>query len=217
MIQPLACCLLLGLLVFTSCNPSPSSIDEPEGLATPDEITSAATRIRPTFASTGPSLAPLHCAENDSELPIIPDGEYQAWCQYVHSEFSLAVPPDWGVRTSGEHLIYVFPQDSPDTTLTLGFRRVTEHIAIQRTDVGAGEISTGGTVGFLGEQVSREVLVYEGNVKAVRYNNTAETQRDQMVFTLSLDDWRTDYRAVSLSPEIQATADRIVESIQLKP
>jgi hypothetical protein len=193
-------------------------MSEPQALSTPNEITSAATRIKPANGIATASLILLNCAEDNSGLPIIPGGEYQGWCRYMDGtyEFALAVPPNWSVRTAGVNFLYVFPQDSPDTSLTMSFRRVTEDALIRKTGVGAGEIATESTVNFLGEQISRNVLVYEENVKAVRYNHAAETQRDQLVFTLSLDDWSTDYESVSLSPEIQATADRIVESITLE-
>lgn len=226
MFKQFQCCLLLVILVLTSCNSSPgnfptplsSSTPAPTGLAIPKEVEVAATMIRPRGTTATASPGAWNCAENNSELPEIPTGEYQGWCKYENEKyrFSLAVPPTWGIRTSGENLIYIFPQSSSGTRLTVGFKQITEDIAIQRTEVGEGEIVTKGTVNFLGEQIFRDVLIYEEKVKAVLYNYAVETKKDNLIFTLSLDDWSTDHEAVSLSQEIQMTVDKIVESLEIQ-
>lgn len=102
--------------------------------------------------------------------------------------------------------------------LTIGFRRADEEAPIQRTGTGAGDVEIEGTATFLGQRLTRNLLIYEGKVKSVMYNNAMEIAVDGMVFTLSLDvlgNALGDYEAADISPEVQAVADRIVASFVL--
>ena len=109
----------------------------------------------------------------------------------------------------------VRPTAGPDVELTVGVRRPDEGVPIQRTGVGAGDVETRGSTRFLGREVAREVLVYEGKVKTVLYNNAVEIDVDGLVFTLSLDSVGPDYDAVDIPPEVQTIADKIVGSFLL--
>jgi hypothetical protein len=99
--------------------------------------------------------------------------------------------------------------------LTVGFRWSGEEAPIQRAGFGAGEIEAQGTVRFLGRELPRQVLIYEGRVKAILYSNAQEIDVDGLIFTLSLDDRNSDYDAAQIEPEMQAIVDEIVESFLL--
>jgi hypothetical protein len=108
------------------------------------------------------------------------------------------------------------PLAEPKLILVIGFKQAVEKdVSVQRSGVGAGEIVARGTASFLGREISRDVLVYQGRDKAVLYNYATEIKADGLTFTLSLDDFRTDYETAVLSEDVQAVSDQIVESFEL--
>lgn len=115
------------------------------------------------------------------------------------------------------NFVWLKYQPRPTLALSIGFRRSTEEAPIQRTGVGAGELIGKGTVLFLGRELSRDVLVYQGKEKAVLYSYGLEIAVDDLIFTLSLDDHSPDYESVVIEQDIQAQVDEIVESFELTP
>jgi len=144
---------------------------------------------------------------------------HPGWLTYTHPThgFSFRYPPGWHVDPSpaGPNFVRVRPTAGPDMELTVGVRRPDEAVPIQRTGVGAGDVETRGSVRFLGREVAREVLVYEGKVQAVLYNNAVEIDADGLIFTLSLDGAGPDYDAVDIPADVQTIADKIVGSFLL--
>jgi hypothetical protein len=68
-------------------------------------------------------------------------------------------------------------------------------------------------VPFLGDEISKSILVYQGRDKAVLYNNGTEFRvGGNRIFTLGLGASGLDYAAVDLTNFI-AAADGIVASI----
>jgi len=59
------------------------------------------------------------------------------------------------------------------------------------------------------------VLVYEGKVKAVLYNNAVEIDVDGLISTMSLDVRGPDYDAADIRPDIQTIVDKIAGSFLL--
>jgi hypothetical protein len=79
----------------------------------------------------------------------------------------------------------------------------------------AGDFVPQGTVIFLGEEVGRSALVYEDITRRVYYNETNPIQRGDLLFSLALVSNR-DYSQGAVVPEdVQAEADRILESFEL--
>jgi len=146
----------------------------------------------------------------------------QGWTRYVNAEycFSFTYPSDW-IITVSKNFVVVNPQAEPTIALVIGIRKDKEKVTIQRTGVGAGEIITVGTVLFLGQEISKDILRYENKDKrvldkSVLYNYATEFLVGDLVFTISLDDFgTTDYDTFSLPEEIEALADEIVESFVL--
>ncbi len=151
-------------------------------------------------------------------LPIESTGPYRGWSRYTHPTygFSLAFPPDWQLG-EGQNFICLKPPSTSTIFLVIGFKRNNETVTIQRTGVGAGDIATEGTVNFLNQNISRDVLTYQGKVKAILYNMATEIPVNSLVFTFSLDDFTPDYESISLPAEIQKIADQIVESFNIEP
>lgn len=159
-----------------------------------------------------------NCVQDSKEgLPIeTSPGEYQGWYRYTNEVFGIRFnfPSDWIIREVESNFLYVCPSSVLGVQLSVGVRHIEEDIAIQRTGVGAGDIFTTGEVNFLGEEISRDVLIYDGKHKTILYNYGTEIRVDELVFTLSLDDFRLDYEGVELSDTIQEITDAIVESFE---
>ena len=147
---------------------------------------------------------------------ISPSQTYPGWDSYVDEEygFSFSFPSDW-ILVEGGNYVCLFPQAAQEMILVVGFKRATETVPIHRFGVGAGDVIPRGTVRFLGQTLARDILVYQGKDKAVLYNQAMEIQIDDLVFTLSMDDFRTDYFSAILPADVQHTADKIVESFEL--
>ena len=132
-----------------------------------------------------------------------------------HYGFEIQYPTTWelDLRPTASNHIYL----SKDTfTLVVGYRWAAEQVFIRRTGVPAGDLETRGSITFLGEEVSRDVLVYEGKVKVVLYDYAGEIPVSDLVFFLSLDDFSTgDYDQVEIPESIQDEVDRILESFDL--
>lgn len=145
----------------------------------------------------------------------------QLWHTYTHPTygFSFRYPPEWTVQEWSElpNCVWLRHRQRPDLVLSVGVRWPGEAVAIQRTGVGAGELHTEGSVVFLGQELSRDVLIYEGRTKAVLYHRAEEIDVGGLVFTLSLDDRRADYAAADIEPAVQAQVDQIIESFARLP
>ena len=141
---------------------------------------------------------------------------YQDWQTYIDPAYGFLFhyPQGWKAEEAPNFVRLRYAQ-RPTLVLTIGFRHATEEASIQRTGVGAGDIVTKGTVTFLGRELSRDVLVYQGREKAVLYNYALEIPVDELVFTLSLDDLDPEYMSVLIEPGIQTVVDRIIESFEL--
>ncbi len=205
---------LLWLMTFatTACNALP--VESP----TPFAGSFESQTLTPTIPSVdNANLFLPHC-ERDPQTGLSLEtspGKYVGWYQYTNETygFSLAFPPGWEL-IEGQNYVCVRPQYKPTTILIVGFRRDSEDLPIQRTGVGAGDISTIGKVNFLGQEISRDVLRYQNKDKAILYNFGMEINTDGMIFTLSLEDFHTDYDMAELSVSIQSTTDTIIESFK---
>jgi hypothetical protein len=183
------------------------SADE-ETLKTLDELTHLAESIG--FSPSRPTPA-------RSPTPV--PNPHPGWLTYTQSAygFSFRYPCNWEVVTKWDvtSVIWLRAKERPDLELTVGFRRPDETAIIQRTGVGGGELETQGTAYFLGRELSRDVLVYEGKVKGVLYNMALEIDVDGLIFTLSLDDRTAGYDAGEISPAEQAVGDQVVGTFLL--
>lgn len=234
-------CLILALIavLIQSCSlsPEPSTTlanetpsttgTEPTLTATPGFTKTLPTiGTNPTLTATpaltsipAPDLFLPNCDRTpQSGFPTKgSDEDNPGWYIYTNAAygFTFAFPSDWDL-IEDTHSVCLRYQSTPAITLVVGFKRDTEAVSIQRTGVGAGDIVTRGTVSFLGQEISRNVLVYQGKDKSVLYNQATEIGTGSLVFTLSLDDFQPDDEAAALSKEVQATADQIVQSFRLE-
>jgi hypothetical protein len=173
----------------------------------------------PQPTDTPPTPAPEQAPTSSGDTPA----GYEGWLVYTNSGygFSVRYPADWTLEEEqdpestmqGRQIILRPPQ--PMVMLVFGFKRADEEAQITRTGVGAGELVTQGTVAFLGQDVTRHVLVAAGNDMTVLYGE-GEIHRGALAFSLSLDYLGQPFDGSALSEEIQATADQIVASFDTK-
>jgi len=125
--------------------------------------------------------------------------------------FSFQYPASWEL-TETTNFIRLTSQKG---IVVIGYRRVTQQAQIQRTGVGEGDLISAGSIQFLGQTLQRALLVYEGKVKEVFYQNDSEFTVENLVFTLGLHYNRTtQYDAVDIPQDVQAEADQILESFR---
>lgn len=144
----------------------------------------------------------------------------ETWYIYSNATygFSFRFPSNWTLSECTfphPHFLRLQPAQITDEHIMLNiwFRRNTENIGITRTGIGSGEVVQQGTVQFLNQEISRDVLIDQGKIKAVLYNNAQEVSNGPLVFTLSIDNFEPDDNA-ELSQEIQADSDDIIKSFE---
>jgi hypothetical protein len=190
---------------------------EPTGQFLSDTTIQPGSIVYRTSTSTATPTTPTATVV-PGKVERVNSGRFAGWYKYTHPKygFSIYIPSNWTIVDESAHHVGVSPVWRPEVELNIGFKNISESgVVIMRTGIGAGDVVTRGTVHFLDRTLTRDVLVYQGKDKAVLYNNAMETQIDDLVFTLSMDDFRTDYDAAILPADIQHTADRIVESFEL--
>ena len=101
------------------------------------------------------------------------------------------------------------------SSVQIAFKRTSEDIMIQRTGVGSGDLISWGKVLFLGAEIERSVLVARGVHMTVMYTGPGIIQRGDLQFTFNLD-YRGSDAQTGLSDGVEANADAIVASFQLK-
>ncbi|MBL1131645.1 MAG: hypothetical protein D8M54_24570 [Chloroflexi bacterium] len=70
-------------------------------------------------------------------------------------------------------------------------------------------------VTFLGQELIKNALVYQGKDKAVLYNNAGEISVGDLIFAISLESNRSDYESIAIPENVQEQADKILESFAL--
>jgi hypothetical protein len=182
--------------------------------------------IAPTTTPAPASTRPLPEPAQACTLLTKDSGpEFALWREYTHPSygFSLLVPPGWVVEEIVEppqhtlrgHAIILWSAEEPTARLQVAFRRQDEEQFIGRTGMGSGEIVEAGAACFVGQELERRALVYEGKEMTVLYGPGRGIERGDMLFTLYLD-YRGGWEdKTALSKEIQAEADQLLATLQL--
>lgn len=212
---------LVGLLpaVLTACVAPPPAV-APDPSATPIVLpaTAASPVVDAPTINTLAAATPI-AGVTPSAIPMLSPRPTQNPEHYKDANygFTLAYPPAWTLaKVADQHLVRL---RQGDYVLNIGVRRADEESLIMRTGVGAGDLIERGHVKFLGQELTRDVLSYEGRDKAVLYNRAGEVAVGDLRFTLSLDydpgemQRPAPYAAQVLTPQTQAECDRIVASI----
>jgi hypothetical protein len=168
-------------------------------VVTPSE---AAPTAEPTAEKTPtPIPGPIPTKEADDPYP--------AWDSYTNEayQFAFRYPTTWTLEEEPNLLKF-----SQGTLLfAVAFQRQGESVRSPWTGMPAGESESRGTVLFLGQEIDKNVLVYEGKVKALTYS----AKVDDLTFSIRLDDMAgVDYRTIKISEAVQGEADQIIGSFE---
>ena len=193
--------------------PQPTNTLVPTLVPTPQPTNTLTPTQTPTRTLT-PTPTPISFASD----------VYKGWLKYMNTKykFSVRYPSDWTSReiqgtlnTMRGHAVYFEPRSTNLILLVVGFKRATENAQITRTGVGAGDIVQRGAVTFLGQPISRDILVLDGKDLAILYQGSGEIRRGDLVFTLSLDYRGNPTDKSALTQQFESTADKIVASFEL--
>jgi hypothetical protein len=154
------------------------------------------------------------------EIPPAEDDPYPGWASYVNTNhgFSFRYPPTWALEEVPAR------EDERGTwassiRLTQGTLRLivqymrTSEDALLEGGFGAGDVVDRGTVAFMGQQVPKQALVFEGQTKAV----FCAAEVGDLVFRVQLDDEPgegVDYGTIDIPEPAQAEVDVILGSFE---
>jgi lipoprotein-anchoring transpeptidase ErfK/SrfK len=158
------------------------------------------------------ALQVLSSFELIGEPAPLPD-IHPGWTKYSRADhgFAFRYPQGWVLR-EGENFVSL---RQGTVRLTLGYRGVSDDPNLCcRAEQDAGAILPAGTLTVLSQEVSRALVVDEGKVKAVIYNDGQRVTAGSTEFLFLLDDFAADYGSVDLPSSLQAEADQIFASLE---
>jgi hypothetical protein len=128
--------------------------------------------------------------------------------------FAFRYPTTWSLEE--EPNLVKLRQDT--LLLAIAFQRPGEEVPPAWTGMPAGDFESRDTLVFLGQEIEKRALVYEGKVKVLTYDVSV----DDMVFSIRVDDMTEQssmaaYEAIEIPEAVQAEVDQIVESFQILP
>jgi hypothetical protein len=155
----------------------------------------------------------FRCAVPASVYTVIESNHYDGWYQYTNLDygFSFHYPPDWTLEDRPHQLI-LHHKVGDTLRFTVEYRRVTEDLWVFRTGMPAGDFDARGSVPFLGRELPRNVLVYEGRDILVSYSYGDAAPWGDMIFSFILEDLSDGSRPINLSADVQRQIDQIVTS-----
>lgn len=147
---------------------------------------------------------------------IIPpiESTVEVWQEYTNADydFRFRYPPSWTLVERPNMLALVYRGAS--IILGIGFKRSGEEVELQQYGGAAGDFVSRGTITFLGEEIEKDVLVFQGVDKEIHYNETSEINRNGLIFTLAVKSNRNYDKAI-IPEEIQVAADEVLATFEL--
>jgi LysM repeat protein len=165
------------------------------------------TTVRAIMSANGLHSTTIYVGQ-ELEIPchdaISADPDWQSYSNSDYA-FEFRYPSTWTL----EEMPNLVKIDRGTLRLAIAFQRRGEDVPFPWTGMPAGDFEPRGVGQFLGQQIERQRLVYEGKVKVLTYN----AEVGDLLFSLRLDDRAPgDYRDVSIPQAVQAEVDRIVGS-----
>jgi inhibitor of cysteine peptidase len=169
-----------------------------------------------------PTLAPeLH--ETPTTVVNPPNG-WKGWQVYTNLEygFSFQYPPEWRLeevkgddQTLSGHAVQLFPNNHPEALMQVAFKHASEDMPLGQTGLAQGELISWGKVLWMGKELTRQVLVFEGRHLTVLYTSPDGLQAGDVVFNFSLNYLGSGSDAAGLTEDVEAGCDAIVASVVL--
>lgn len=167
--------------------------------------------------------APASPTAESGQLPPLtgsPDPEEPSdWTEYEDATYGFTF------RYPADRWTAIYQADDPNgltlvyhhmgIALRMRFKRDGETADLQLYGGAAGDLIAQGTATFVGEAVERTALVFQDVTTRVFYNETKPIPRGDMLFSFALVSNQDTPATILLPEEVQAEADRILESFEL--
>lgn len=179
---------------------------------------SPASTIASTAIGPSPSQTRTRTTEATSEVTDTRD----TWIHQTFPDLGLSFshPADWTltVRPAGEGpdpsmpIAAAFELTHPGSHVLVAFRPVGSNANMMGTGMPAGEFVGRGSIVFLGADIEKQALVFEGKTKVLVYGpaEIAQTEYGIRADALGSD----DYVALAIPPELEAEIDEILSSFE---
>lgn len=175
----------------------------------PQEIQAEVVAILESFELTEAA------AQAPSPEPTLPAAAEDGLVTYTDETYGLSFqyPSDWTIQEQGPRYVRL---GQGSLSMYIGFMWLYESVDIRpQSGLPAGEFESRGTVTLLGQELSREVLVYAGMDRAVYYNGAGSMiPAGDLMFAIVLEDLSAAESA-QVPEDFQVAADQIIESMVL--
>lgn len=216
---------LLVIVLSAGCQETKpdNNTDSPNTMVLLPSTTPGSVTTPEVFDTLAPVIStPLEKTTVTPELghiTVVPTGTVavieEEWLRYENGAygFSFTYPPGW-MPVELPNRVSITHQGSA-IALRIWVKQPAEDVTIVRTGVPAGDLVERGMVTFLGQELIKNALVYQGKDKAVLYNNAGEISVGDLIFAISLESNRSDYESIAIPENVQEQADKILESFAL--
>lgn len=168
--------------------------------------------------------APASPTAESGQLPPLPGApepeEPSEWTEYVDADYGFTF------RYPAERWTVLYQVDDPNglalvyhemaIALRMRFKRDGEAADLQLYGGADGDLTAQGTIRFLGKEVERTALVFQDVTTRVFYNQTSPIPRGDMLFSFALVSNRDTPATILLPEDVQAEADQILESFEMR-
>jgi sulfatase modifying factor 1 len=180
-----------------------------------DTVSAIRAAYRVAYAPDDVAIG-FRCVVPAAAYTVVESDLYDGWYRYTNLDygFSFHYPPDWTLEER-LHLLILHHKVVDTLRFTVAYHRVDEDLWLFRTGMPAGDFVPRGSVPFLGRELSRDVLVYEGRDILVSYSYGNANPWGDVIFYLILEDFPDDPKAIDLPEEVQSQIDQVVSSFEL--
>jgi hypothetical protein len=168
----------------------------------------------PAIPTTRASAFAVSCRRLSNT--VVESDRYEGWYRYTNLDygFSFHYPPDWTLEDK-LHLLVLTHKFADTLRFTVVYHGIDEDVWLFRTGMPAGDFVPRGSVPFLGRELSRNALVYEGKTKMMSYGYGDATPWTDVVLNIVLEELVTSYEAIDLREDVQKQVDQVVSSFEL--
>lgn len=134
---------------------------------------------------------------------------YPGWASYANADygFGFRYPTTWTIEEEAN----LVKLSQGTLLLAVAFQRQGEDAPPPWSGMPAGDFESRDALPFLGQEIAKNALVYEGKVKVLTY----DAQVGDLLFSIRLEDMVTaDYQAIEIAEDVQSEADQIVGSFE---
>jgi putative hemolysin len=126
-----------------------------------------------------------------AETPV--EDPYPGWGSYVNADYAFAFryPTTWTLEEEAN----VVKLSQGTLLLAIAFQRQGEDVPPPWSGMPAGDFESRGTMVFLGQEIDKNALVYEGKVKVLTYS----AESGDLMFSIRLEDVVKEEKSAFLS------------------